>query len=126
MPTAAEIAGVKPPSGIDGISVLPTLLGKPQKKHEYLYWELPRYIAASGEFRKEMPLAAARMGDWKAVRPEPDAPVEIYNLKDDVGETRDLAKQRPDILKRMEEILSTARVEPTRQTQPAMMEWEHS
>jgi arylsulfatase A len=126
LPTAAEIAGVKPPSGIDGISVLPTLLGKAQKKHEYLYWELPRYIAASGEFRNEMPLAAARMGDWKAVRPGPDAPVEIYNLKDDVGETRDLAKQRPDILKRMEEILRTARVEPTRQTQPEMMEWEHS
>jgi arylsulfatase A-like enzyme len=126
LPTAAEIAGVKAPAGIDGISVLPTLLGKKQREHEYLYWELPRYIAATGDFRKELPMAAARMGQWKAVRPEPDAAVEIYNLKEDPGEAHDLAKQRPEILKRMEEILRTAHVHPTQQTQPPMMDFEHS
>jgi len=42
LPTACEIIGAKPPADIDGISYLPTLLGKPrkQKRHEVMYWEL--------------------------------------------------------------------------------------
>ena len=41
LPTAAELAGVEPPKGIDGISMLPDILGKKQRSHEFLYWELP-------------------------------------------------------------------------------------
>lgn len=126
LPTAAEIAGVKPPSGIDGISVLPTLLGKKQRQHEYMYWELPRYIAKTGEFRKEMPMAAVRMGEWKGVRPEPDKPIEVYNLKEDPGETRDLAGKRPDLVKKLDEIFRTARTEPLQQIEPPPMEYPHS
>ena len=60
LPTAAEIAGVKDkiPAGIDGQSVLPTLLGKQQKPHEFFYWE----------FHEKGSKQAVRMGDWKAVR----------------------------------------------------------
>ena len=39
LPTAAEVAGAKEPKGLDGISILPTLLGREQKPHAYLYWE---------------------------------------------------------------------------------------
>ena len=124
--TCAEIAGAKAPAGIDGISVMPTLLGKQQRRHEYLYWELPRYIEKTGEFRKEMPMAAIRMGDWKAVRPEPDAAIEIYNLKEDSGETQNQAARKPDLKKTFEEIFRSARTEPLKQTQPPMMDWEHS
>jgi arylsulfatase A-like enzyme len=41
LPTAAELAGAGAPGGIDGISIVPTLLGRSQRPHEYLYWEMP-------------------------------------------------------------------------------------
>jgi arylsulfatase A-like enzyme len=101
LPTAAEIAGVAPPAGIDGISMLPALLGKPQKDHEYFYWEF-----FEGGFHQ-----AVRMGDWKAVRHGVQGPVELYNLKEDLAETRDLAREQGGVVRRMEEILRTARSE---------------
>ncbi len=119
MPTAAELAGVAPPSGLDGISVVPTLLGRgKQPVHEYFYWELPRYDGKTGVFAKETPMQAVRRGDWKAVRPRPDAPVELYNLKDDIGETKNVAETNPRVMARIAQILKTARVEPRPQTQP--------
>lgn len=118
LPTLADVAGEKAPSGVDGMSVLPTLLGKPQKPHEWLYWELPRYVGATGEFRKETPMQALRMGDWKAVRPQPDSPVELYNLATDPAESSDVSSANPAVMKRVQEILRTARTEPQRQTQP--------
>ena len=72
VPTACELAGIRSPAGLDGISIAPTLFGKgKQKRHEYLYWELTRYIAKTGEFQREKPMAAVRLCDWKAVRPKP-------------------------------------------------------
>jgi arylsulfatase A-like enzyme len=98
LPTAAEIAGVKPPP-CDGISVLPEILGKPQPDRPYLYWELhagKRY------------LQAARMGDWKGVRLGPGKPLEVYNLKGDLGETKNLAATRPEVVAKLESILAAA------------------
>ncbi len=59
LPTAVELAGVRAPAGIGGISYLPTLLGRPQPSHEYLYWEFLRDRDAG---------QAVRLGRWKAVR----------------------------------------------------------
>src|SRR5439155_20866676 len=82
LPTAAEIAGVKPPDELDGISMLPTLFGQQQtNQHEFLYWE----------FHEKGSKQAVRMGDWKAVRLEPNKPLELYNLQSDLGETKDVA-----------------------------------
>jgi arylsulfatase A len=112
LPTCAELLGVQPPDGIDGISALPTLLGHPdqQKKHEYLYWEL------NGQ-------QAVRMGDWKAVRLKPDQKIQLFNLKTDLGEQTDVAQQHPDIIARVEEILVKGRTEsevfPLRPPRPA-------
>ncbi len=101
MPTFAEIAGVQLEPGItDGISFLPTLLGQPEKQgeHSFLYWEFYGY---GGQ-------VAVRMGDWKGVRQnlhkKPNAPWELYNLKDDPNETTDVAAQHPEILKKMKQI----------------------
>ena len=124
LPTAAAIAGVPSPSGIDGISVLPTLLGRSQPPHQYLYWELPRYIAASGGFREELPLQAMRRGDWKAVRPKPGGPLEIYNLKDDPGESKDLAAARPDLVAEFERRLRAARTPPRTQKENPHPWWD--
>jgi arylsulfatase A-like enzyme len=101
LPTAAEIAGAKAPMKIDGISMLPALLGKKQKNHAFLYWEFHE-----GGFKQ-----AVRTGDWKAVRRAPDAPLELYDLKTDISEQKDLAEKHPALVKRIEDYLKTARTE---------------
>ena len=107
LPTLCQLAGAEIPPDIDGISLVPTLLGHPeaQKKHEFLYWEFPMQGGKQ----------AVRMGPWKAVRlgvrKNPDAPIELYNLKEDIGETKNVAAEHPDIVAKMKEIMKTARVE---------------
>ena len=96
LPTACELAGVNSPQGIDGISYLPELLGKPQKKHEHLYWQYQG---------KE----AVRKGRWKAVRLGPDKPVELYDLDADVGEQKDVAGEHPDVVAELERTMKQAR-----------------
>jgi arylsulfatase A-like enzyme len=101
LPTAAEIAGVKAPMKIDGISMLPALLGNKQKDHAFLYWE----------FHERGFKQAVRMGDWKALRRAPDASLELYDLKTDIAEQKDLKDKHPEIVKRIEDYLKTARTE---------------
>ncbi|MHB8524476.1 MAG: arylsulfatase [Limisphaerales bacterium] len=104
LPTAADIAGVQPPSGIDGISMAPVLRGKPQKSHDFLYWE----------FHERGSKQAVRMGDWKAVRLRPGEPLELYDLKSDIGEKVNVASQHREILEQIEAYLKTARSESPR------------
>jgi arylsulfatase A-like enzyme len=101
LPTVAEIAGVKPPANIDGISMLNALLGRRQRNHEFLYWE----------FHERGFSQAARLGDWKAVRKSPDSPLELYDLKNDLGEQHDVAVKHPEVVKKIEDYLKTARTE---------------
>ena len=101
LPTAAELAGAKSPAGIDGISMLPAMLGKPQKDHEYLYWEF---------FERGFD-QAVRKGNWKAVRHGLDGPIELYNLEDDLAEARNIASDHEEVVRQMQEILRTARSE---------------
>ena len=70
LPTACELAGIPPPTGLDGLSFAPTLLGKldQQKIHPYLFWKYGSKIA----IRKQ---------EWKAVRNSPNKRLELYNLK---------------------------------------------
>src|SRR5262249_25617870 len=99
MPTLCEIADAKPPKDIDGISFLPTILGKPeQNKHEFLYWEFPGYGGQQ----------AVRMGYWKALRQnmhKGNRKLQLFNLANDVSETTDVAAQQPDIVERMLRIM---------------------
>lgn len=104
LPTAAEMAGTKPPAGIDGISLLPLLLGHRQKEHEYLYWEFYPYWESP-----EVIAQAVRMGKWKAVRQDQGRPIELYDLSTDIAEQHDVSARHPDVVKRMEDILKTAR-----------------
>jgi arylsulfatase A-like enzyme len=118
MATVAELTGIAPPKN-DGLSFAPTLLGQgKQQRHEYMYWELPRYDSKTGEFRKETPMQALRMEEWKAVRPKPDAALELYNVRLDPVEEKDVAGGNPKIVARMEEVLRAARTEPRVQKEP--------
>jgi arylsulfatase A-like enzyme len=101
LPTAAELAGVAPPAGTDGISMLPALLGKPQKSHEYLYWE----------FHERGFHQAVRWGDWKGVRFGRKTPLELYGLKTDLGEKNNVAAQHRDIVAKIEQTLARARTD---------------
>jgi arylsulfatase len=113
LPTLAEIAGAAAPKGVDGISMAPTLLGREQRHApEWLYWELPRWINKESRIAAEIPMQAARNGEWKVIRPAPGAPLELYNLRTDPRESRDLAAREPKILARMEAFLARARTAP--------------
>lgn len=125
LPTLAEVAGAKAPEGIDGVSMAPTILGREQKrKPEWLYWELPRWLAKENKFADETPMQAARNGDWKAVRPKPGAPLELYNLKTDRQESKDLAASEPMVLARMEAFLKGARTQPRTLNEPGVYYWD--
>jgi Arylsulfatase A and related enzymes len=100
LPTFADLAGVRAPAGIDGISMLPALLGGAQKNHEYLYWE----------FFERGFQQALRVGGWKGIRNEQGKPLELYNLSTDVMEQQNVAAQHPDVIEKMEKILKTCRV----------------
>jgi arylsulfatase A len=102
MPTFADISRAEIPVPIDGISFLPSLLGKKQKGHDYLYWE----------FHEQGGKKAVRMGNWKAVKLNidkmPVGETELYDLSADIGETNNIASSRPDIVEKMEEIMKEA------------------
>lgn len=105
LPTFCEIAGVEAPEGIDGISFLPTLLGEDntQEKHPFLYWE---FYEAGGK-------QAVLQGDWKLVKlnlRDNSKPVvtELYNIKDDLGETNNIAAQHQGKVVELEALLKKA------------------
>lgn len=113
MATLADIVKVKAPKN-DGISILPTLLGKEaeQAKHDFLYFEYPE---KGGQ-------AAIRVGDWKGVKVgmknNHNIKWELYNLATDVAEKNNVASQHPAIIARLDSILQ-------REHQPAhIREWE--
>lgn len=109
MPTLADFTGTKAPENIDGISLAATLLGTPQKQkqHEYLYWE---FMAYGGQ-------QAVRYGDWKGTRQnmqkksnKTPLKIELYNLKNDIGETNDVSDENPEIVEKIRQFMEDAHV----------------
>ena len=101
LPTACDLAGIKPPDSIDGISYLPTLLNQTsgQKQHNYLYWEFNE---------RNGPVQAVRKGAWKAVKFF-NKDMELYNLDDDLSEAYNLATKYPAIVEEMISVMENAR-----------------
>jgi arylsulfatase A-like enzyme len=101
-PTLCELTEIEAPKNLDGISYLPTLLetGK-QKKHPYLYWE---FIAQDGK----RALRFGKDAQWKAVQlkmsDNPNAPIALYNLKNDPHEDNDLSKQHPEMIQKVKKV----------------------
>ena len=99
--TVAELAAAPRPKDLDGISIVPELLGakvagRQQQQHDYLYWEIGNQVAI-------------RQGDWKAVRSgdrrtkgkAKKLEWELYDLSSDVSEAHDLAKEKPEVLSKL-------------------------
>jgi arylsulfatase len=134
LPTLLDLAGqgARIPAGLDGVSLAPTLLGKPadQKVHDHLFWDFPGYGGQQALIR----------GDWKAVRQNlnripggnqaakkpgkknakkaaPTGPgvvrTELYDLKNDPNETTDVAAKHPEIVAEMERLMKAARTPST-------------
>ena len=100
MPTLAALTGAERhlPQGLNGISVLPLFYGnKTETDNRLLYWEFP------GKQR------AARLGDWKCVTIKKDAPLELYNLKEDPGEQNNLANIYPEKVREFDRMMKQAR-----------------
>jgi arylsulfatase A-like enzyme len=99
VPTLLELAGAREaiPEGIDGVSFAPTLLGGRQNARAFLYREFPGYGGQQ----------CVRLGDWKGIRQnlqpgdrkaKPNLHIELYNLRDDPSETRDVSGKHPDVV----------------------------
>lgn len=97
LPTVSQLAGADTPKDVDGVSIVPTLLGQgEQKLHDFLYWEIGSQIAI-------------RQGDWKAVLPRGKKPQwQLFDLKADISEANDLAESNPDMLAKLKKLADEA------------------
>ena len=92
-PTMLQMAGLplKPKQHVDGVSLVPLLKGKGKLEREAIYWHYPHYHGSGNK-----PSGAIRAGDYKLIEWYEDNSVELYNLKDDIGEKNDLAATMPE------------------------------
>jgi arylsulfatase A len=104
LPTLLDAAGALAPEDVDGVNLRPVLEGKGEGPAERpLYMEFPDYGGQQ----------MARVGRWKGVRQgllkDPDAPVELYDLEADPGETTDVAAAHGDIVAELARIMARER-----------------
>ena len=97
-PTLLELCALPatPKDHLDGVSLVPLLKGADSIDRDAIYWHYPHYSNQGG-----IPGGAIRMGDWKLIERYEDGRAQLYNLKDDIGETKDLAEAEPDRVKTM-------------------------
>jgi len=115
LPTCCELAGIEPPAKIDGLSFLPTLLGKPteQASHAWLYWE----------FTEQGGKRAVRMGPWKAIQhgiAKRPGPIQLYHLDKDLAEQHNVAAKHSDIIALAKQAFAAAHEPSARFPLPAI------
>jgi arylsulfatase A-like enzyme len=103
-PTFLEIAGAKPPPNypLDGESLVP-LLRDPggALKRDAIYQHFPGYLGMGPGQWRATPVGMIHAGEWKLMEFFEDGRLELYNLSDDLGETKNLATQMPDKTKEL-------------------------
>jgi uncharacterized sulfatase len=102
--TFAELSGVPAPTPNNSVSLVPELAGRgTQAKHDYLYWEF---------FEKGFSQAVLLGNQWKGIRlVKRDAPLQLFDLVADLGETTDVAAKHPEVVARINEIMRTGRAD---------------
>jgi len=109
-PTILEMAGVPRPAGhiLDGTSIVPLLKGKGRFKRSAIFWHFPAYLEPYNEKQRPwrtMPVGAVRQWDFKLIEFFEDNRLELYNLKNDIGEKNNLAEKMPDKAKELHQLL---------------------
>ena len=98
-PTLCEIVDVKIPDHSDGISLLPTFLGKATSRdHEFLYWEFPENDGQQ----------AVRIGKWKGIREninQGKLEIQLFDLENDIREEQDVAEENPEVVGQIRAIM---------------------
>lgn len=98
-PTLLDLAGGTPPDDypLDGVSYACILTGQSGEalKDRAIFWHFPGYLGAGKGTWRATPLGAIRQGDWKLLQFFEDGRIELYNLREDIGERHDLAEQQP-------------------------------
>lgn len=100
-PTLLEMAGLplRPEQHVDGRSFMPLLRGEHQSRGP-IFWHYPHYSNQGGS-----PAGAVRDGDWKLIYFFEDGKIELYNLRDDVGEQANLASTEPERADQLQSLL---------------------
>lgn len=95
-PTMLDAAGLplRPELHCDGVSLMPLLRGDGELPREAIYWHYPHYSNQGGT-----PTCAVRAGDWKLIEFFEDQRLELYNLRQDIGESRNLAPDEPELVR---------------------------
>ena len=106
-PTMLEIAGAHPTSGkvLDGESIVPLLTGSGELERDAVFWHFPAYLQGRENTWRTTPAGAMRQGDYKLLEFFEDGRLELYNLKDDIGERHDLSDEMPQRTRQMHERL---------------------
>jgi arylsulfatase len=100
LPTMCELLGTETPSGLDGVSVLPTWLGRKgeQQERDFFYWQ----------FNHEQ---AMRSGEYYIHRLSPSDPIEVFHAEADPRQENDLAEKHPDVVARANEVFADEHTE---------------
>jgi arylsulfatase A len=104
LPTFCEIAGIgKLPENVDGKSIMPLLLGSDEDgwKNRPLFWHYPHFSNQLGR-----PAGAVRLGDYKLVENYETGRLELYDLKDDISESKDLSLEMKRKTSEMHKLLT--------------------
>lgn len=117
-PTILEVAGVEKPAGkvLDGRSILPILTKNETMDERPLFWHFPIYLQDGNiecqdlKFRTR-PGSAIRLGDWKLIQYFENNDIELYNLKDDIGEKNNVAHSNPEKVQELLAMLDKWRIE---------------
>ena len=93
-PTLLEMTGLplRPEQHVDGVSLVPMLKGDPDFDRGAMIWHYPHYLPR----HSAVPGSAIRAGDWKFIYYYEDGRQELYNLKNDIGETKNQAQGMPE------------------------------
>ena len=114
-PTLIDVAGISPPDSLrlDGTSLIPHLRRNRPLPARPLFWHFPIYLQAY-DFKNDNPRdslvrtrpgSVVRVGDWKLHQYFEDGGIELYNLKEDIGENHDMSEENPDKVKELLDLL---------------------
>ena len=119
-PTLLEAAGLplRPAQHVDGVSLLGLLKGDTSLEREAIFWHYPHYGNQGGR-----PGAAVRIGNEKLIERFENQQLELYDLAEDPGETRDLSRARPERVREMREVLLDWMQEVTARIPEPNPEW---